>query len=739
MGETLATLAEAAPSIFLSRTEHGIVSTESGFQKLFCQDPKNSGLSGECAHCGLLWALEVLAWHPDHFPRVADILASLCDLDAGGQYSNRPADVLLSMFHPVAKQTNASYEVRTAVLRSIVKRRGTAGWELIQHIMENYRGRSIIMPNRSPEFLELNVPSKLEGISFEEQTDYYHEVMELIFAKLEHDPHLLIDLLTNLQIPINPDLLTFISSNIEKFQRLEPRIQTEIQIGLRKLVANWTYFEDDVAKNEKKIELASGLIVQLDTGDPGAISSWLFANDPPLPEQFRWDWKDKEQHILSLRKNALKQLLETPDPVQELLKLTESVENSRLVGWTLGELSIEFESALINLDFSKAGPPKDLALGFIASCSILKGADWLEKIVTSLLQHGREADAIEALVTVPSTPEIRQLIRQQEDLIREEYWKRVGMHVTASDDTDLEITTESLIKAKRWDAAVYVAARHTEMEPKVGKCATYLNILKQGRVATKDELQRTFHNVRRWNIARLFKRLDKCSKVNKDELANLEIFYIDILTDTDRPPKYIMEQLEQSPEFYAELITLRFKPRHEPHNVKRDDQEQERVRQLAMVANSIWYAWNGYPGQWLDEPQRDDFLRKWCKQALALTKEADREVLGQQQVGEILCRVPPPGADGIWPCLVAREYIEDGWEEIALGMQIAKSNSRGVTSRALDEGGEQERELAQQYRDDAMKLQYGWIITADFLRRIAENYEREADWHDAEAEQFTDP
>jgi hypothetical protein len=214
---------------------------------------------------------------------------------------------------------------------------------------------------------------------------------------LEHEPHLLPELLTNLQIPINLDLLTFISSHIEDFQRLESGMQADIQSGLRRRVANWTCFEDAGTRNEEKIELASKLIKQLNSGDPVTNIAWLFVNDPPLPKRYRWDWKEKEQHILSLRKDALKKLLENPESIKQLLKLADIVENSRLVGWTLSELSIDFESIVINIDLSKEGPPRDLALGYITSCSVHKGAEWLEKTACGLLQNGREADAIEAL------------------------------------------------------------------------------------------------------------------------------------------------------------------------------------------------------------------------------------------------------------------------------------------------------------------------------------------------------
>jgi hypothetical protein len=52
----------------------------------------------------------------------------------------------------------------------------------------------------------------------------------------------------------------------------------------------------------------------------------------------------------------------------------------------------------------------------------------------------------------------------------------------------------------------------------------------------------------------------------------------------------------------------------------------------------------------------------------------------------------------------------------------------------MNDGGEQERELVKKYRSFAEKCKVAWPRTALALRRIAERYEEQAKWQDAEVE-----
>jgi hypothetical protein len=57
-----------------------------------------------------------------------------------------------------------------------------------------------------------------------------------------------------------------------------------------------------------------------------------------------------------------------------------------------------------------------------------------------------------------------------------------------------------------------------------------------------------------------------------------------------------------------------------------------------------------------------------------------------------------------------------------------------VASRALDEGGTQELNLAQQYRETADRLRANWPRRSAVLRRVADTYETEAHREETEAE-----
>jgi hypothetical protein len=96
--------------------------------------------------------------------------------------------------------------------------------------------------------------------------------------------------------------------------------------------------------------------------------------------------------------------------------------------------------------------------------------------------------------------------------------------------------------------------------------------------------------------------------------------------------------------------------------------------------------------------------------------------------------MPASSVDGTWPSVAAREILKkNAATEVGSGIYIEKLNSRGVTSRALGEGGRQERQLSATFRESASKLRLEWPEAAAVLDRLGDNYEREAEREDAEA------
>jgi hypothetical protein len=93
------------------------------------------------------------------------------------------------------------------------------------------------------------------------------------------------------------------------------------------------------------------------------------------------------------------------------------------------------------------------------------------------------------------------------------------------------------------------------------------------------------------------------------------------------------------------------------------------------------------------------------------------------------------GADLGWPSMEVADLVEElDDDRIDQGIRIGLSNARGVTTRSLTEGGEQERKLAAEFRERAARFRDSHHRVARILRNVAEGYEADARREDREAE-----
>ena len=80
-----------------------------------------------------------------------------------------------------------------------------------------------------------------------------------------------------------------------------------------------------------------------------------------------------------------------------------------------------------------------------------------------------------------------------------------------------------------------------------------------------------------------------------------------------------------------------------------------------------------------------------------------------------------------WPFEPARDILDrPELEDMRHGFQIGARNKRGMTSRAYDEGGTQERKLAAMYRSHARALHNSHVNVAAALEQLASWYENDA-------------
>ena len=240
----------------------------------------------------------------------------------------------------------------------------------------------------------------------------------------------------------------------------------------------------------------------------------------------------------------------------------------------------------------------------------------------------------------------------------------------------------------------------------------------------KTEPRPNRHGLESYRINKLFERLDADDSVTDETIAKLEIPYIYELGFEHRRLK-IYEQISQVPLLFADLICNVFKRTDGKEDEIKTETESE--GQIIGLYFDMLYYNRVIPG--LGEDGKVDVweLEKWVTEARRLCTERGRQIMGDQYIGQLLANAPAD-ADGVWPCEPVRNVLDAirEREHVGIGFKIGKFNLRGVTTRSMHEGGEQEHRLAGKFREDAEKCRNIWPFTARLLRQIADDYESQA-------------
>jgi hypothetical protein len=144
---------------------------------------------------------------------------------------------------------------------------------------------------------------------------------------------------------------------------------------------------------------------------------------------------------------------------------------------------------------------------------------------------------------------------------------------------------------------------------------------------------------------------------------------------------------------------------------------------LKQRAENAWYVLtllDQLPGQSTEQQLDISQLQFWIDKVREECTRRNRKVKGDIYIGKLLS-YSPLGSDGIWAHEAVRELLEHyASRDIEHGIELQRLNQRGVTRRNLGEGGRQERDLAEEYEQEAKALRLISPRTAAILSRISE-------------------
>src|SRR6266540_411624 len=222
------------------------------------------------------------------------------------------------------------------------------------------------------------------------------------------------------------------------------------------------------------------------------------------------------------------------------------------------------------------------------------------------------------------------------------------------------------------------------------------------------------------DVAQVLDLAESDESIGDARLSRLEWFFLP-LTKHHRSAQKLQQALSTDPAFFLEIIKLVFKPRNgEPRQLS--DEEIAR----AQYGYGLLMEWKRIPGSSREGAIDKAKLKDWVNVAREMAEQADRREIADVKIGEVLSN-SPTGEDGLWPHEAIREVIDEATsEELESGIRVGVHNNRGVTTRAIGEGGKQERQIGERYRQYARAFSDQWPRASRLMTSIAESYSDDA-------------
>ena len=727
ISDELQMLAEVSPDVFMAAVEDSLAEPNQPVMELFKEDA--GPVMGRAYHSNLLWALETLAWSTDHLSRASELLARFTELDPGGRWANRPAASLRSVFLMWLPQTQATLDQRLKVIDWLLKVVPKVTWDLMLALLpKTYDSGS---NNPRPKWRDFS-EGKIEPATYGLIDRGTRALTSRLLRSVGVDASRwvgLIEHLGSLPSDIRDGAWSQLSQTEDAVADQEGRIK--IWAALRKFISHHRSFPDaGWALPPAEINRVETIHEQFTPTDPILQRTWLFGNGVPLLSgRGVANWEQRDKDLIELQQRAIRELI-LSDGVEAIYRLVGLAGNPRQVGVACGlvdEFKQAADQALLDTLGSASPGSRDFVRGIAGVRFFEEKEPWALKMVETAVKNGLPDTAIvELLLAIYSQRSTWNMAAALGEGINAMYWKDADFNLFNQTPADIQYAIEQMVIA---DRAPEVVERIANDSSSVA-AETILGVL---HAATDDPLPTGGNDATmfQWGIARLFTRLDKDEAVSDDVIARLEWQYLAVLEHSERPAKTLHTFMSTRPNFFIEVLSAVFRASSKEAAPDHTPTAQEKA-----VASQAWRlleSWAKIPGE--DKGEIDTkVLEEWVGEAHRLAVEAERGSIGDEYIGKLLSH-SPEGPDGLWPHPAVRQIIETMRNsKIEHGVMIGVHNGRGVTSRGMLDGGQQERALAQRYNGWAEALKFDSPRTSGMLREIARSYETHARDFDETAE-----
>ena len=727
LADNLPLLAEAAPDAFLSALESDLKQTSPAIIALF--EKNADGLFSSSPHTNLMWSLELLAWDTAHISRVVFALAALIKLDTGGRINPQPSGVMYDIFRFWFPQTSATIEERLQILDRLSRCEPEVAWDLLLGLIPH--GHDSAMASAKPRWREFD-SSQTKTITRADiirQTDWAaSQLVKIAEANPEKWP-LLLESFSKLPQSAQNSIVKWLHDIDVSSLSINARLETWRQV--RELVLkNGFFYNAGWALPKKTVNKLAKIEQKLSPNDPIIRSKWMFGSrEFEAFGNIDTPYEEREKLLAEAQSQAIREVFlkfgldgvyslasglkhQTPIRIGELLEKTGLVPDWQIL----------LPGQLLSEDESK----KLVALGYSASRNVREGQAWIDKLPLEKWS----AEAVGELAVFLNFERQTWLMLQKRKPDAEPFfWKKVHPWVGRLNDEETEEVIRALLQNDRPRAAIDAlsAVIHARKRPSWKTVADTIDL---ATTSPNDNADRQTNRMSVWEICELMKYLQDDPTGDQERLAKLEWRLLPLARHDHFVPKVLHSELARKPSFFAEVLSVVYCPKGQ----SRHEDPNQTTQHLAEAGYSLLESWFSLPGNRPDGTIDNGALNDWVEEARKICIDIARIEVCDSRIGRQLAYAPKD-PDGTWPCQAVREVLETlTTEDVLQGFDTAVHNKQGVTTRGMNDGGEQERVLAKIHRAYADKFKVAWPRTALVMRRIADHYEARAKWHDEHAE-----
>jgi hypothetical protein len=427
------------------------------------------------------------------------------------------------------------------------------------------------------------------------------------------------------------------------------------------------------------------------------------------------------------RRDAMREILSIGG-IGDARILAKSSPVPRTVGMATAEVTTnEYEGEVLALLVADDPADTQVAYGYAARRFERDGWAWVERLTEepSPLSAVQKARLFNATRDFPRAWEIAE--RQGND-VGMEFWKHFVPYHLGRDFSHVDFVAQRLLGVGRYAAALRLVRIYTPQSATKVNGETVARALEE--LVTGADTDPESRMLDQYDFESLLALLDKHSdSLGWKRVGRLQWAFLPQLGP--KPNVQALHRLlSADPSFFGEVVSWVYKAKGTDAKA---EQSPETIR-MAANGHRLLFSWSSIPGLRKNGTIDRQELHDWiCSALIELDKKGRREV-GEIHIGQTLSHAPA-ASDGHWPAVEVRDILETlQSERIENGFISGALNQRGMTTRAIEDGGLQEQELAAKYMRQAENLADEWPRTAALLRAIADNYEHQAQHEEDSAE-----